>query len=437
MQWSHGPCEATTDDRPQERRGFWDNCPIVYAMERMAGILNRLRESRSPIAFASLCVSIACATIVVAVPDARQISGLSMVPWQLHQFFGVAVGVLAIGVFASKYERLYRYLAAVQALIVLLHVGLFPTSFGVGIMLLIPTLFSWGLYERFPANTLIAGGLSVMVALVRSSTTGVGVLDTAAFALCGTSIGVSLSTLSLNRERSLSLERRLKALEVNVTELTRANLLIQDYAQEVQAAARESERLRLTRDIHDIVGYSFTNAMMMAEAAKFMALKEPSEVVTFLESLRSTIRDALKEVKGALREFRSSEQPPMPTNTTLYLLIQVFSISTGVNVRLEPGNTKWSGIAGFGHALYHFVQEGLINAFTHGHARNVTILLWDSGDEYQAQVLDDGRGALQGVNEGIGIGGMRERAQEVGGRIEIGPHGPGFTIKMILPKEEP
>jgi signal transduction histidine kinase len=97
------------------------------------------------------------------------------------------------------------------------------------------------------------------------------------------------------------------------------------------------------------------------------------------------------------------------------------------------GNADIGDLERFPEAVYHFVQEGLINAFRHGHASRVIIMLWDYGDSLRIMLDDDGIGCPNGVTPGIGIAGMRERAELVGGRVSVDPSETGFRISMHLP----
>ncbi len=114
-------------------------------------------------------------------------------------------------------------------------------------------------------------------------------------------------------------------------------------------------------------------------------------------------------------------------------LVKVFTISTGLHVRYEMGNVDIRDLERFPEAVYHFVQEGLINAFRHGHASRVGIMLWDYGDALRITLDDDGVGCAGEVVPGIGIAGMRERAALAGGSVTIDATETGFRISMYLP----
>ena len=85
--------------------------------------------------------------------------------------------------------------------------------------------------------------------------------------------------------------------------------------------------------------------------------------------------------------------------------------------------------------VYHFIQEGLINAFRHGKATHIDILMQQIGNEINILISDNGIGSGK-IEEGIGMQGMRERLELIHGRLEIRSVAAGFVISAWVPVEK-
>jgi signal transduction histidine kinase len=239
----------------------------------------------------------------------------------------------------------------------------------------------------------------------------------------------------LYRERLIHAQAEMKTLNNAVYELTRANLRYQDYAQEERERSMEQERQRLTRDIHDIAGYALTNAMMMAESGKIMMQNEPEKLPGHFDEIRETMSSCMEEIRLTLRDYRSTHFAGPTGFTAIARMARIFSTATQIHVRAEYGNVEWNFSDGIGEIIYHFVQEGLINSFRHGKPTAIRILFNEDAEWIKVNILDNGRG-VQSLQEGIGISGMRQRANGVGGRVEIETAVDGFSISLLLPTIE-
>ncbi len=300
------------------------------------------------------------------------------------------------------------------------------------------------IYERYPTSLILGTVASVVLALSHLAgemlRPGMAVTDAllecASLAFLGALFSTFASLMSRFREEIIPLQRYLERLEDSVSTLTRANVTSQDYARDVEESSRLSERLRLTRDIHDVVGYAMTNTMMMMEAVKLMVARDPRSVPGFIDEVRSEVDASLAHIKQTLRNLRSQDELTVSMESIAKRLVHIFSLSTGVRVRYELGNVSWRSLELHRDIVYHFLQEGLINAFRHGKAREVILAMWEDGGRTQISLSDNGRGAAV-VKEGIGIAGMRERAARSGGSIEIRSSEAGFRIALLLPSEAP
>lgn len=215
-------------------------------------------------------------------------------------------------------------------------------------------------------------------------------------------------------------------------EVTRLNLSYQDYSASLEEKTALEERLRLTRDLHDVVGYALTNTIMTLRAASLMCDREPARVPAFLDSARTDADKALAQVREMLGDIRRREIRYAAGPASIARAVRAFKAATGAEVDLDYGNFDWALGGDSALAASHFVQEGMLNAVSHGKATTIRIAFRESGDVLVVSVKDNGEGA-KAVQEGIGIAGMRERIEMLGGSLDYGSSSFGFSIEMRLP----
>jgi signal transduction histidine kinase len=218
----------------------------------------------------------------------------------------------------------------------------------------------------------------------------------------------------------------------SLMEVTRLNLSYQDYSASVEEKSALEERLRLTRDLHDVVGYSLTNTIMMLRAAGLMCEREPEKAPAFLDSARADADKALGQVRAMLGDMRRREIRFAAGPASIAKAARAFRAATGVEVDLDYGNFGWSLSGDSAFAAIHFVQEGMLNAVSHGKAASIRVAFREAEGMLTVSVKDNGEGA-KAVQEGIGIAGMRERIEKLGGSLEYGSSSHGFSIEMRLP----
>jgi signal transduction histidine kinase len=215
-------------------------------------------------------------------------------------------------------------------------------------------------------------------------------------------------------------------------EVTRLNLSYQDYNASLEEKTALEERLRLTRDLHDVVGYALTNTIMTLRAASLMCGREPARVPAFLDSARADAEKALSQVREMLGDMRRREIRYAAGPVSIARAVRAFKAATGAEVDLDYGNFDWSLGGDSALAASHFVQEGMLNAVSHGKATRIRVSFRETEGTLVVSVKDNGEGA-KAVQEGIGIAGMRERIERLGGSLDYDSSSLGFSIQMNLP----
>ncbi len=236
-------------------------------------------------------------------------------------------------------------------------------------------------------------------------------------------------------ERVLDLLSGPLAVAVHATLTSRALQLSREHL----VTAREEERLRLRRDLHDGMGPLLTGVALAADAAANLRETAPEEVEALLRTIRTDTRTAIAEIRRVVDDLR----PPVLDELGLVATLEAKAAQTvrcadGRPLRVTVEAAKLGDLpAAFEVAAYRIATEALNNVVRHSTASAVRLRLRrDGGDHLVVEVLDDGdiNGTPGGAGRpGVGITGMRERAAELGGSCDIGPSAHGGAVRARLP----
>jgi signal transduction histidine kinase len=211
--------------------------------------------------------------------------------------------------------------------------------------------------------------------------------------------------------------------------------------------ALREERLRIARELHDVVAHGIAMINVQAGVAAHVIDRQPDEARQALLTIKQASGEALRELRATLGVLRRDDEPrdaprqPEPGLARLDALVAA-TRSAGLDVRLEVAGAPRPLPAATDLVAYRIVQEALTNVLRHTAARRVTVSLAYEPGELRVEVTDDGRGTAAAAvagegspgGDGHGIAGMRERALAVGGRLEAGPApGGGFRVAGCLP----
>jgi signal transduction histidine kinase len=212
------------------------------------------------------------------------------------------------------------------------------------------------------------------------------------------------------------------------------------------AAARTrvaEERVRIARDLHDVVAHSLASISIQAGMAAHVLDRQPDEAREALMAIKSASKQALAELRATLDVLRDTTTlaPLHPTAGLAQLASVVATVEqTGLAVNVEsdgldPGRPLPSAID---VTAYRIIQESLTNAMRHATgATRVEVRIQRHRNLLEVEVIDDGRPDPADPAEwrGHGLRGMVERASLVRGRVRYGPRqdGPGYRVHADLP----
>lgn len=213
-------------------------------------------------------------------------------------------------------------------------------------------------------------------------------------------------------------------------------------ATERRQSTVQAERVRIARELHDVLAHSLSQINVQAGVGLHLMDKQPDKAKDALASIKETSKTALDEVRSVLGMLRAEGSPldaplvPEPDLDRLPALVASASnaaLSVSLDDRLKHAEIPAQAQL----AMYRIVQESLTNVARHAPtAHRVDVSLRRVGDEYQLTVADDGAAPADTASEsgGRGLLGMRERAELLGGHLSAGPaDGTGFVVAATIP----
>jgi signal transduction histidine kinase len=200
----------------------------------------------------------------------------------------------------------------------------------------------------------------------------------------------------------------------------------------------QGERLRLARELHDIVSFGFATIAMQAGVAAHVADSRPEQALEALQAIRAASRDVLRDVRAVLGQLRDDEDAAAPARGIGQLSsLAESAVCAGVSASvLVLGRPRPVPLA-VDLAVYRIVQEALANVLRHAPGASASVTLVYERGHLVVTIENDGTddvGELATEGSGYGIVGMRERVHALGGNIEAGPlPGGGFSVRATVP----
>jgi signal transduction histidine kinase len=222
-----------------------------------------------------------------------------------------------------------------------------------------------------------------------------------------------------------------------VEELERRNQELARARADLEANVVTQERLRIARELHDVIGHSISTIAVQSGVGAHMIDTDPEAAKRSLLTIQSTSRSALEEIRrmlGILRDNGTGPQlDPTPRVEDIAHLVEQAN-ETGLHADLQISGDVSTLPPGMGLAVYRIVQEALTNVLKHSHGGRARVVLTRAPTELRVEVVDNGAGP-RGCNDGgHGLIGMRERAELFDGDLETNQlPGGGFRVAARLP----
>ena len=201
-------------------------------------------------------------------------------------------------------------------------------------------------------------------------------------------------------------------------------------------SAREEERRRLRRDLHDGLGAQLAGLTVQTGVLRSLIPKDPAAAEVLAGELRTELRTAIADIRRLVHGLRPPALDELGLVGALQRLTETVG-ADGLRIDVDVPGALPPLPAAVEVAAYRVVQEALTNVVRHAEARSACVRLTVDAEALTVQVTDDGRGLPTEVVAGVGLASMRERAAEMGGtcRVEAGPGG-GTRVLAVLPRGE-
>jgi len=256
--------------------------------------------------------------------------------------------------------------------------------------------------------------------------------NTVVLAIClalGVLIGLSLPALA----QSVFLIVVVSFMTMSWTQSIVTSRKLHEAQDEIARLAAADERLRIARDLHDLLGQKLSFIALKSELARHLVSSAPDRAEAEIAEVESTVRSTLQEVREAVAGYRK------PDLARELRAAQEILSAAGIQFenrcrrrcveRLSPQSSE---------ALAWVVREGVTNVIRHSRAKTCVIDLREDPDVTTVEILDDGTGDAEAsagiLSRGSGLRGLRERFAALGGRCDAGNRAPGgFVLTASVP----
>jgi len=213
-----------------------------------------------------------------------------------------------------------------------------------------------------------------------------------------------------------------------------------DVRRERIAAARQRERERLARELHDTVAHHVSAIAIQAQAARALLPSRPEAAAGRLQTIEEAASRTLREMRTIVGALRGGEEAQVAPQQGLADIEQLaHEGQSGLRVEVAFSGTLGDLAPAVETGLYRLAQESIANVRRHARrAETVRVKVEGEGPCVRLRVIDDGASASAsgaGAADGFGLVGMEERARLLGGRLDAGPEpGGGWAVRAELPK---
>jgi signal transduction histidine kinase len=215
--------------------------------------------------------------------------------------------------------------------------------------------------------------------------------------------------------------------------------LIERTHQEDTRRSVDAERLRIARELHDVVAHTMSTINVQAGVAAYVADDLPPAAADALHAIKTASKDGLRELRAVLAVLRQADEPdpnqPQPGLARLDALVAGVTAAGLPTTVLATGRSTGPLPPAVDLAAYRIVQESLTNAIRHAGPATATVHLSYDRDTVSLRITDTGQGSHSAPRfDGHGLIGMRERATSAGGTLSAGrTRAGGFEVLARLP----
>jgi signal transduction histidine kinase len=358
----------------------------------------------------------------------------------LLPLLAILLAMCTVELFVSKLKHFFP--AAILQIIAVLAVGVSSAASMPTIEMMVMTVLILSMVLRLPPRISLPLCLAVMIVPPL-----LAYVDGVALHAALLPLGVELVVLALAhrviryREDLVAARQSLERERESVENLSAANDSLLRHLPEMKEESAEKERFRITRELHDTLGYSMTNIAMIMNAAQYLIQSDPQKVSEYCSRTRELASSTMDETRSTLYKLRElGRRTPENPAIFFYRLCRDFHEATGVTVECRTGNLAHRLPKRVFDTMLRTVQVAFINALKHGNTTRIELYIWVGHHELTMTIWNsmtrDRSDSPETPRDGIGLSGMRERLEELEGSVETALVRDGFNLVIRIPQKE-
>lgn len=334
--------------------------------------------------------------------------------------------VLPLAAFAATLAR-RRYPVAALIVVAVSVAAYYPWARLDGPILVLAFVVLYTAADRGALTAAIATGATLLLGMGLGETGGIRHVDDSLFvAIAGWVVAaIAFGGVTRNR-RAYLMEAERRAADA-------------ERSMEEEARRRESEeRLRIARELHDVLGHNISMINVQAAAALHGLKKRPEDAEKALRTIKDTSKETLRELRTTLGVLRQVDEDAPTAPADSLARVDALVAASGLEVRTELSGPLDGVPTEVDLAATRIIREALTNVSRHSGTTTATLSVANTSGNIMIRVEDDGPGATYDGGSGFGVQGMRERAAALGGTLEAGPRPEGgFRVVARLPLNLP
>ena len=212
-----------------------------------------------------------------------------------------------------------------------------------------------------------------------------------------------------------------------------ANRELHSYLAISEKNAKDKERKRIAREIHDTLGHALTGISAGIDAVLVLIDLDPSRAKKQLKNISEVVREGIKDVRRSIEKLRPGALEGQSLQVALEKIIRDYEVLSDLEITLDY---QWGAVdleVTKEDIIFRVIQESLTNSLRHGHAHHVTIQM-TSDEHYHLIIQDDGVG-FETLQFGYGLTQMRERLAIIGAGVTFS-NDKGFKTIVDIPKQK-
>lgn len=328
--------------------------------------------------------------------------------------------MIAANVALLRYRNNHAWIGPLSLLVITLAGGLLAAAVPSGTLIVLPYLAVATAARRYAGwwmwIVLAGGACGVLLSMLGHRGSGLSLV-------AGLGVMASVAGWSFARRTRMD---RLEQMEL-------ALAMEQTAREEHARAAALDERARIAREMHDVLAHSLSALSLNLQGARLMLTRDcaSQQAINQVERAQKLAAEGLTEARRAVSALR---EDTVPAARGIADLVTSARLETGTATEFTLTGSSRKLSASADATLYRTAQEALSNSRKHAPGAPVLVELSYLADRVELTVTDDqGRRPTSGPSGGYGLTGMRERAELIGGELELGPTETGWRVHLVVP----